>query len=742
MTLIEQLKPREIEILRLMADGLTNREISEQLYIGVETVRWYAKQIYGKLHVSGREEASQRALELGLITPKSENLTITSKNNLPTQITPFVGRDAELDELRILLSKPETRLLSVLAPGGMGKTRLCLELASKLIESRSYIDGVYFVPLQAITAHEHVVTQIVTSIDFHLLHDNRTPKEQLLTYLTDKQMLLLIDNWEHLLDASPIVTEILQIAPRIKILATSREKLQLHSEIVYTLQGMQFPTWETPDDALEYDAVKLLTQSAQRVKPDWEVTDNNLDFVARICRLTQGMPLGLVLAAGWLDVYSLERIAEEIQKNVDFLETELRDTPERQRSIRAVFEWTWERLKPNERDVFMKLSVFRNGCTPDAAETIAGANGRILQSLVNRALLFRDNTGRYDIHELLRQYAETQLQQSESVHRAIRDAHCVYYSQLNEDIFVKSFLTTTALISEAEAELENLHTAWQWAVIDFKNDEILESMSFFTLTHYLLGRYSEGINALENAIKRIEVDASDNHQHLLAGLLANQAFLSSYHPISEHSLPEAQRLFQTIDLTQASLPALYIQFMFMMALRRTAPQESINGFKLFVEMIQVRQFEQSITIKLYFAMATWEIAWVYVNLLGDTKKARPYAKDADHVFQDIQSPWGKAIALDLLATIEYEEGNYSHAKSLIEASIKFFRETQEKYNFAIALKLAADISLQEADYEQARRYCAESLRLLKDLGMKEQHDNISADYRQLDGCDESTDPIY
>ena len=350
---------------------------------------------------------------------------VAVKHNLPSQTTPFVGREAELEELAQILTLPEVRLVTVLAPGGMGKTRLALEAAEQQLYA--FPNGVYFVPLQPLTEIEQIVPAIAQQIDFQFVADERSPKQQVLDYLRGKKLLLVIDNWEHLLDGAPLISEILQAAPQVKVLATSREKLNLSGETVYALRGMQFPTWETPEDALRYDAVKLLVQAAKRVRPDFAVTPENLDYVARVCRLTEGMPLGILLATGWLDVLSLERIAEEIQKNVDFLETELRDVPERQRSIRAIFEAAWDRLAPAEQQVFMKLTVFRGGCTPEAAEAVTGASLRTLQTLVNKALVMRTKAGRYDIHELLRQYGYERLEASGTLADILR-RHSAYYA--------------------------------------------------------------------------------------------------------------------------------------------------------------------------------------------------------------------------------------------------------------------------------------------------------------------------
>ena len=479
---LEALSEREYEVLRGLADGLSNRELADQLYLAPSTVKWYIRQLNQKLYTENRHEIVEKATELGLFDDTQPEPT-TKKHNVPYQTTPFIGRDAELDELAEILNRKDVRCVTVLAPGGMGKTRLALEATEQQLGN--FPDGAYFVPLQPISNPENIFSQIATSVHFPFSADDRTQKQQVLDFLSNKRMLLLLDNYEHLLDGVLLVSEVLQSAPDVKIIVTSREKLALRDETIYTLQGMKFPSWETPEDALNYDAVQLLVTTAQRVKPDWELSNDNLDYVARVCRLTQGMPLGILLAVSWLDVYELERICEEIQSNLDFLETELRDIPKRQQSIRAIFTATWQRLKTIEQQVFMKMSVFRGGCTPRAIESVTGANPRILQGLVNKALLIRNREGRYDIHELLRQYAEIELSQSGEL-EAVRDAHAQYYAQAVHDLEgdLQGGDQSVEALDKFEVDFENVQATWKWAVQQQDAPTLnlmLESFKWFTL---------------------------------------------------------------------------------------------------------------------------------------------------------------------------------------------------------------------------------------------------------------------
>jgi non-specific serine/threonine protein kinase len=278
----------------------------------------------GKRQEAGPGYPPSTASRFATPTPPAE-----ARHNLPVQTTPFVGREAELDELDGLLADPDVRLVTVLGVGGMGKTRLALEAAARQVDR--YAHGVYFCSLAALRLAETIVLSIAKALGF-ALYQGLDPKQQLLNYLRQKKVLLLLDNYEHLLDGVGLVSEMLRAAPEIVILATSRVRLGIQDEHLYHLSGMDYPDWETPEDALAYSAVKLFLQSARRVRPGFELVAGDLKYVSRICRLVGGMPLGILLAAAWVEMLTLEEIATEIARSLDILETDLRDVPARQRS--------------------------------------------------------------------------------------------------------------------------------------------------------------------------------------------------------------------------------------------------------------------------------------------------------------------------------------------------------------------------------------------------------------------------
>jgi predicted ATPase/DNA-binding CsgD family transcriptional regulator len=505
LPLFESLTKRETEILACLAEGLSNQAIADRLFLSVKTVRWYNSQIYSKLGVNNREAALDAADRFGLLTDASDALKpALAEHNLPRQTTPFVGRRSELIEIARLLDEPDTRLITILAPGGMGKTRLVLAAAEQ--QSRAFPDGVFFVGLAPLRSADAILTAIASAAGFNF-YAAENPEQQLLDFLSERQMLLALDNFEHLLDGATLVNAILRAAPQVRVLATSREKLNLSGETIYALSGLDFPTWETPEDALEYDAVRLFMQSARRVRPDFELRADHLDYLSRICRLTAGMPLALVLAAGWVDALSLEQIAGELQQGIDILETELRDVPERQRSVRASFNYTWERLSDAERDVFIRLSVFKGGFTVEAAQAIAGANARHLRKLVDRALVQILPTGRYDIHELMRQYASGHLRDA-GEYDHMKTAHCHYYLELlrEHETIIKSPRQLESLAA-IYADHENIYAAWRYGVEQGEAEAIRQAAE--TLTTYVLVQSTQQIEAerlLRAARERFDVE--------------------------------------------------------------------------------------------------------------------------------------------------------------------------------------------------------------------------------------------
>jgi serine/threonine protein kinase/DNA-binding CsgD family transcriptional regulator len=436
-----------------------------------------------------------------IYAPKTPN-SVPKKHILPVQTTAFIGRDRELGELAELLHQPANRLITLLGPGGIGKTRLSLEIAARHLDQ--FQDGVFFVPLDSLQAASSMALAIAKIVGLDPGHGD--PTGRLLDYLYEKQALLVLDNFEHLLDGAALVTQILENAPLVKVLVSSREKLKLQEEVLYHIEGLDVPAHETDVNAATSTAVQLFLQGARRVRPGFKLGDDNRRYVVRICRLVEGMPLAILLAAAWVELLSPGEIADEITKSLDLLETDVRNIPQRHRSVRAVFTATLNQLSPAEQAIFARLSVFRGGFCREAAQAITQASLRDLILLVNKSLLRRDLAGRYSSHALLQQFAAEQLAEMEDPAR-IQAQHSRYYAELIYRWSVE-FRTDprSPAAHEIEADLENLRSGWRWAVDDGPVEDIACYVAgwwqYCDTRSWYLGD-SDAIPTYERAIRRV-----------------------------------------------------------------------------------------------------------------------------------------------------------------------------------------------------------------------------------------------
>jgi predicted ATPase/DNA-binding SARP family transcriptional activator len=416
-------------------------------------------------------------------------------NNLPAQSYPFVGRSAEMDALsRLLIDSPEHRLLTLTGPGGIGKTSLAVEAASQA--SPAFPDGVCFVGLAPLASAGELVPAIAGAIGFPLSAGSRT-RESLLSFLYPKRLLLILDSYEHLLPDTDLLRDMLQQAPEVKVLVTSRESLNLLGETVYVVGPMAFPEQGCTANPQDYDAVQLMAQVARLQHPQMQPGGHDLRAMTRICRLVDGMPLAIVLAAGWLQTLSLEEIGDEIERSLDFLESKLLDLPERHHSVRAAFEYSWQRLPEAGQQAFARLSVFRGSFTRRAAERIAGTSLPALRELIDRSFLSVQQNGRYRVHELLRRYGAEHLERSGKA-PARRRVHGEEYLGALAGLqgVLKGSQQQTA-VSQIEVEVGNIRAAWRWALQQKAESAVDEALESLYLFWDVQGRYQEGIESLE-----------------------------------------------------------------------------------------------------------------------------------------------------------------------------------------------------------------------------------------------------
>ena len=503
------LTPRELDVLCLMTQGKTNQQIADDLFISKESVRAVVRSINNKLGTPSMENSvaiRQATIDIALrhnLCNEVENATATVRNNLPHQTSTFIGRSDELSQLADILNNSSHRLVTIVAPGGMGKTRLSLTLAQRQLGQFS--DGVFFVPLVAVTTEEGLINEIGTQIGLIFQGGNRTPKQQVLDALRDNNRLLVLDNFEQIITHAPVINDILAEASAVKIIVTSRERLGLKGERVFRLDGLNTET---------HDASQLFIDNL--AKFDFEVAESDHEQIDHICQLVGGMPLALILASNWIEVLSLEEIADEIASNLDLLSEDMQDAP----GIRAVFDRTWERLTDKQRIAFMKLSVCIGGITRESAKAIADANLITLKQLVDKSLIQQTDTGRYAMHELMRQYASEQLKQSGELQPTI-DQYIAYFSDFvaSREKQVKGAEQLQAL-DEIEVDFENIEAAWYLAIDHNQPDKMLHMLECLWFVADYRHHHFTVIDMLRYVLNIVEQNPHlDAATHRLCGLL-------------------------------------------------------------------------------------------------------------------------------------------------------------------------------------------------------------------------------
>jgi predicted ATPase/class 3 adenylate cyclase len=626
-------------------------------------------------------------------------------HNLPTQLTPFLGRETELASLNTLLSNTNNRLITLVAPGGMGKTRLSLEAAGQMIQA--FPQGIYFVALDRINSADLIVQAVAEVLPISL-SSNEDPKSRILDYLKDKKILLVMDNFEHILDGAAFVQDLLKAAPQVQILASSRARLNLMGETVFNIEGLTLGD-RTPQ---RNSAVLLFVQSARQMQPGFELNDAVSPAVTRVCRLVDGMPLAIVLAAAWIDTLSVDEIASEIETSIDMLETEKRDVPGRQRSVRAVIESSWNQVDTAVQDLLKRLSVFRGGFTRTAAQEAAGASLRGLSQLVDKALLRRDpDTGRYSIHELLRQYGEEQLKLSANEELSAHESHANYFATFmkTREVHLRDQREKASLL-EIEADFDNIRVAWNYWVDKQNPDRIVEFISALWLFFEVRGSFTPAIQFFGDAARKL----TSNEPDIVcarAQLQARQAWFTALIGLPQEGLRIAQeslgalRRFNAHNITVEALQCGNINAIFL----------NKHGIVLEISREMIARAEQSGDVwERGWALIWWAYALVLERQISEALQA---GQEALAVFEKLDNPFGSSVASGIiLGAISMATGDISAAKA------HYLRGSQgaEAINYLRLLQITYDnlgtVSLLENDVLQAEQFFLKSLRISQECG--------------------------
>jgi predicted ATPase len=586
-------------------------------------------------------------------------------NNLPEAPTRFVGRSTELSAVTALLLRPETRLVTLTGPGGTGKTRLGLELGRALLDH--FAHGVYFIDLAPVRDPDLVATTAAHAIGIRE-GGSRPPLENLKEYLANKETLLLFDNFEQIIAAAPVVSDLLANAPGVKMLVTSRIALQLRGEQEYLVSPLGLPPSSSQglSDMLEYDAIALFRQQAKAVKPDFEISEANHWAVSEICRRLDGLPLAIEIAAARIKMLPPHALLKRLDQSLKLLVGGPKDLPSRQQTLRRTIDWSYDLLQPEEQALFARLGVFAGGFTLEAAEQVCNYTGEIdvfsaVETLLNNSLLRQVRSSgdepRFDMLQTIRDYALARAEET-GQENALHWAHCRYFAQLaggelGAGIFGRKSVSALQRIDE---EYDNFRDALSWG---FRSEKglpyvgvMLTPLGWFW---YRYGHLKEGREWSERALA---ATAGMGDTLLRALALSGRGYLALW----------AGDLLVAVDHSRQA-----------------------------IDMSERLGFEQGVSqAKLCYGTAL-------VNQ-GRHSAAYPYLVDAVELFDQQREPWGKGITLVHLANVSLGMGDPDQAVHWLDMAMPVIKESGDIWIMAFALNNYGEVARVQGEYSKAEEY--------------------------------------
>jgi predicted ATPase/DNA-binding CsgD family transcriptional regulator len=683
------LNTRETEVLARLSAGLTDQQIADELFLSLNTVKWYNRQIYSKLGVSSRTQAIAYAAERGLLhsdLPVQLPLPAAT-GNLPAPSTRFIGRSRESADVKQQLA--HSRLVTLTGAGGTGKTRLALRVAGEL--AGQFAGGVYFIDLAPLADHTLVPETIARALGV-LENPNEPPSQTLQRALAGQELLLLLDNFEHVIQAAPLVTQLLAASARLKALVTSRESLRLSGEQEYEVPPLSLPQpgAVSPQQLLQSEAGALFVQRVQMSQPHFVVTEENATIIAQICTRLDGLPLAIELAAARSKLLGPQALLERLEGVGDHsplrtLTGGLRDAPPRQRALRNSIEWSYNLLGADEKTLFARLAVFRGGGSLEAIEAIGGEGLTVdlfdaLASLVDKSLVQQKETPggepRFVLLQLIHDYARERLDASDEAEK-MRQSHASYFVGLAEraepELRLAGYDDWCARFA---LELDNIRAVLGWSLSGGDVALGVRLAAALGLFWYGKGHHAEGLYWMEQLLDRFEEAPAVYHAKFL---------ISAGHMAWLQDLETAQRRFQrALDISQELGDELQMAWAltFLAYSLQQEPQAAHllaeRALALFRELNHLPGVAQTLNV-------IGEIARIH----GDDSRARRAYEECLDVCRQTGEVRRICYILTNLAYVAQHEGKHKLALDLARQSLQLARDRNDRYDVAWAIGLIA-----------------------------------------------------
>lgn len=623
---------------------------------------------------SGETKALHRRIRLALHEPRHQ---------LPAQLTPLVGRKAELALIQQRLADPTCRLLTLIGPGGVGKTRLALEASGR--SEQAFLNGVCFVPLASVNPAQPDSLLLALTDGLRLvLTGAAPPRQQLIEQLAAKELLLVLDNLEHLLAQIGWFNDLLQKAPHLKILATSRERLKVTGEWVIPLSGL-------PTNDLN-EAGQLFVLNGQRVQPHFHLDEQNRPAVAEICRLVEGLPLGIELASAWVDQLSCPEIAQEIVKSLDFLRSSGWLHPGRQQSLQAVFNHSWNLLTPAEKQVFPALAIFRGRFSWKAAQQVTGISGPLLHSLVDKSLVRRPDKQSYELHEVIRQYANQKL--GEESGREFGNRHAAYYAHWLAKQEAHLFTPQEgAIFQTIMAEHDNLRAYWQWALAQGQFGLLEQGLKTMATFYATQGRFQEAAGWLEQT--SAELGNFPEAGRLLNRVQARWATAC----LRGNNRPQAESLFQQA-LAGARVWAIPADLGFVL-LNMGYFTVTSGRYDLAHEQFSESLAQYRLAADQKGIANALSALGALSNVTGDVTNGRRYLEESVAISRQIEDEAGLRSSLTNLGNLFFLQKDYPQAATHYQAVLPLCQKAGDRHSEAIIWSNLGAIAFETGQFDQA-----------------------------------------
>ena len=671
------------------------------------------------------QDSSERPAE-----PGHESVLLNARShNLPAQLTPLIGREQEVRAVCALLQQAEVHLVTLIGTGGVGKTRLGLQIATDLLDA--FADGVYFVPLAPISDPDLVVPTIVQTLGLQETGD-QSLLDLLIAYLRDKRMLLLLDNFEQVVMAAPQVVDLLTACLQLKVLVTSRVVLHVRAEYEFAVPALAVPDTKhlpDPETLSRYEAVALFIHRVQTIIPNFQVTHANASDVAKICAYLDGLPLAIELAAARMNLLSPQALLARMGQRLHMLTGGARDVPARQQTLRNTIEWSYHLLNAGEQRLFWRLSVFVGGCTLEAVEAVCAVldtgppavsvmDG--VASLIDKSLLPHPQQYGEDqrlmLLETIREYGLECLAASGEM-EAMRWAHASYYLRLAEEAESELAGPQQVLwLERLEREQDNLHAAMRWLLEPEEGREGRQRQEMAlrlgsALQHFWMirGHLSEGQTFLERALA--------GSAGVAAPVRAKALKAAARHALSQGDYHRGEALCEESLALYGELgdPAGIALSLYLLGIVTWRKGDAVAARKLTEEALALyRKVDDNERI----AYTLFQLAYL-TGTQGDYARASVLLGESLALHRELGNKRGIAHSLSQLAQVLFAQGDHARLRSVIEESLMLAREVGFKEGLAGSLCLAGQLALSQGDVDTAHALAQESVLLYREMGHRQ-----------------------